>query len=168
MRLRPGASLSSWLLPELPELRESISAESMGTSLRAGREGFDRASCLSWVGHREQCDRKKHRPLGQFGGTVQLRQLESCGRNGATSNCQTLRQQLGVALHAFNSQPWGRLKQEDCCDFKVSTDYLVILSQNIKGGAGEIARWVKSWLCKQEDLSLILKAHMNSWVWLDL
>lgn len=95
-------------------------------------------------------------------------QLESCGRNGATSNCQTLRQQLGVALHAFNSQHWERLKQEDCCDFKVSTDYLVILSQNIKGGAGEIAQWLKSWLCKHEDLSLILKAHMNSWVWLDL
>lgn len=168
MRLRPGASLSSWLLPELPELGESISAESMGTSLRAGREGFDRASCLSWVGHREQCDRKSIERWDNLEGLSNSGQLESCGRNGATSNCQTLRQQLGVALHAFNSQPWGRLKQEDCCDFKVSTDYLVILSQNIKGGAGEIAQWVKSWLCKHKDLSLILKAHMNSWVWLDL
>lgn len=95
-------------------------------------------------------------------------QLESCGRNRATNNCQTLRRQPNVVLHPFNSQHWGGLKQEDRCDFKVSTDYLVILSQNIRGGAGEIAQWVKSWLCKQEDLSLILKDHMNSWVRLDL
>lgn len=35
----------------------------METSLRAGSEGFDGASCLYRVGLRKQCDRKKQRPL---------------------------------------------------------------------------------------------------------